>query len=402
MKIEIRPSVLSGEVTAPASKSLSHRLLICAGFCKGESTIHNIEYSDDILATLDCLEAFGAEVIKGDGFVKIRGVDPCLSKGGIFPCRESGSTLRFLLPFAMLSEGKSLFTCKGSLVNRPMEIYKTIAEEKGIVYEKSNEGITVSGVLCSGAYKVRGDISSQFVTGFLLALPFCKGDSRIVISGKAESMSYIDMTVSVQRLFGADIKKEDNNVYYIKGSQEYKAVNCKVEGDFSNAAFLEAFNHSGSQLTVKGLCTDTLQGDKVFYSYFEQLKKTAPVLDVSDCPDLAPVIMALACRYNGARLVGTNRLKFKESDRGVAMKAELSKFGADISVLENEIIISKTELHPPCAELCGHNDHRVVMSLAVLCSAYGGVINGCEAVSKSYPDFFENLRNLGMDYVVCD
>ncbi len=397
MKAEIRPSRLSGRVKAPASKSMAHRLLICAGLSEGESKIDNIMYSEDILATLDCLEALGAEITRGEDYVRIRGADPRLSAGGTFPCRESGSTLRFFVPLAMLSQGKSLFTCKGRLAERPMEIYEGLAAERGLLYEKSSDTITVSGVLGGGEYSVRGDISSQFVTGLLFALPLCEGDSRIILTGKAESLSYIDMTVSAQRLFGVKILRESGNSFYIKGSQSYKAVNTSVEGDYSNAAFLEGFNLLGSDVTVEGLSSDSLQGDRIIYDYFRQLRATSPTLDVSDCPDLAPVLMTLASHLNGARLTGTKRLKIKESDRGEVMKQELSKFGADISLLENEIIIEKTALHPPSEELSGHNDHRVVMSLAVLCSAYGGVIDGSEAVSKSYPDFFDRVRKLGLE-----
>ncbi len=398
MKVEIRPSRLSGTVNAPSSKSMAHRILICAGLSEGESITDNIIYSEDMLATLDCLEALGAQVTRGDGFVKIKGADPRASEGGIFPCRESGSTLRFFVPVAMLSEEKSLFTCKGRLAERPMEVYEKLAGEKGLFYEKTSDGITVSGVLGGGSYSVRGDISSQFVSGLLFALPFCRDDSRITLTGKAESLSYIDMTLSAQKLFGVEAKRVDN-ILYIKGSQKYKAVNLSVEGDYSNAAFLEAFNLLGSDIIVEGLSKNTLQGDSVFYSYFEKLKTFSPTLDVSDCPDLAPILMTLASHFNGARLVGTKRLKIKESDRGAVMQSELAKFGADISVLENEIIVRKAQLHPPCDELSGHNDHRVVMSLAVLCSYYGGVIDGAEAVSKSYPDFFEKVGKLGLEVI---
>ncbi len=397
MKVEIRPSNLSGSVKAPTSKSMAHRMLICAGLCEGESIIDGVEYSEDILATLDCLEALGASVTRGDGFVKIRGADPRLSKGSIFFCRESGSTLRFFVPLAMLSAEKSAFSCKGRLAERPMEIYEAIASEKGLFYEKTSDGIAVSGVLGGGEYRIRGDVSSQFVTGLLFALPFCEGDSRIILTGKAESLSYIDMTVYAQKLFGIEIQKEANNTFFIKGSQKYRSVDLSVEADYSNAAFLEAFNLLGSEVSVRGLSEESLQGDKVFYSYFELLKNSAPTLDVSDCPDLAPILMTLASHLNGARLIGTKRLKIKESDRGEVMRRELSKFGADICVLENEIIINKCPLHQPVEELSGHNDHRVVMSLSVLCSYYGGVIDGCEAVSKSYPDFFDRVRALGME-----
>lgn len=397
MKVEIKPSKLYGSVKAPPSKSMAHRMLICAGLCEDESRIEGIEYSEDILATLDCLETLGASVTREENFVIVRGTDPRASQGGTFFCRESGSTLRFFVPVAMLSAEKSIFRCKGRLAERPMEIYEAVAAEKGIFYEKSADGITVSGVLGGGEYRVRADVSSQFITGLLFALPLCDSDSRLVLTGKAESMSYVDITVNAQKLFGVEIRKEDNNTYYIMGSQKYKATSLSVEADYSNAAFLEAFNLLGSKVDVQGLNADTLQGDRVFYGYFEQLKNSTPTLDVSDCPDLAPVLMTLASCLNGAVLTGTKRLKIKESDRGEVMRSELSKFGADISVSENSVTVNKSKLYAPTEVLCGHNDHRVVMSLSVVCSRYGGVIDGCEAVSKSYPDFFDRVRALGME-----
>lgn len=399
MKIEIKPSVLSGEIKAPASKSMAHRLLICAGLSEGESIIYNIAYSQDILATLDCLESLGAEIFRGEDFVRINGVNPLISQGGVFNCRESGSTLRFFIPIALLSKNKSFFRGSGRLMERPMEIYEKLANENGLYYHRDEEGISVSGVLEGGEFSLRGDISSQFITGLLFALPFCEKDSRITLTGKAESLAYIDMTIEAQRRFGVNIKKEAEGVFFIKGSQSYKNQKLTVEGDYSNAAFPDALNYLGGNVKVTGLNPESLQGDKIYGQYFEMLKTGFPTLDLSQCPDLAPIIMTLAAYFKGAKLIGTKRLKIKESDRGEVMKTELSKFGADIDIYENEIIINKSELHAPCEELCGHNDHRVVMSLAVLASRFGGVIDGAEAVSKSYPDFFERMKEVGLEVI---
>ena len=399
MKIEIKPSVLSGEIKAPASKSMAHRLLICAGLSEGESIIYNIAYSQDILATLDCLESLGAEIFRGEDFVRINGVNPFVSQGGVFNCRESGSTLRFFIPIALLSKNKSLFKGSERLLERPMELYEKLAKENGLYYNKDEEGISVSGVLEGGEFSLRGDISSQFITGLLFALPFCEKDSRITLTGKAESLAYIDMTIEAQRRFGVNIKKEAEGVFFIKGSQSYKNQKLTVEGDYSNAAFPDALNYLGGNVKVTGLNPESLQGDKIYGQYFEMLKTGFPTLDLSQCPDLAPIIMTLAAYLKGAKLIGTKRLKIKESDRGEVMKTELSKFGADIDIYENEIIINKSELHAPCEELCGHNDHRVVMSLAVLASRFGGVIEGAEAVSKSYPDFFDRMKEVGLEVI---
>lgn len=390
MNVIIEKSLLKGRIKAPASKSMAHRLLISAGLAEGESRIKNIAYSEDILATLDCLEAMGAVIEKGEDEVKVRGVSPKeIREGKTFLARESGSTLRFFVPLALLSDKEHTFTGYGRLMERPMEVYENICREKGLLFKREEGKIKTKGVLEGGEFTVRGDISSQFISGLLFALPLCKTESRIKLLPPVESRSYIDMTIDAMKDFGVSVSWEDETTLHIPGSQKYKSRELTVEGDYSNAAFLDAFNLLGGEVEVTGLKESSLQGDRVYKEYFELLKKGSPVLDVRDCPDLAPILMTLAAFLNGATLKGTARLKIKESDRGQVMKEELSKFGAHIEVKENEIIINKAPLHKSEEILSGHNDHRIVMSLAVLCSAFGGEIEGSEAVRKSYPDFFE-------------
>ncbi len=398
MNVKIEKSLLKGEITAPPSKSMAHRLLICAGLSEGESIIDNIALSEDILATLDCLKELGAEIELREGAVRIKGVSPSdITESKIFPARESGSTLRFFIPIALLSECEHSFTGYGRLMERPMEVYERLCEENNLLFSHTDGIITVKGRLLSGDYTVRGDVSSQFISGLLFALPLCDGDSRIHLTGKTESRSYIDMTLSAMKDFGVNAQWEDSNTLYIKGSQKYCGGRFTVEADCSNAAFLDAFNYLGSDVRVTGVKENTLQGDRVYREYFESLYEGTPTLDVSDCPDLAPILMTLACTLNGATLTGTARLKIKESDRGTVMKEELSKFGADVEVYENEIIIKKSPLHKSEMLLCGHNDHRVVMSLSVLSSLFGGEIEDAEAVRKSYPDFFVRLSEIGLE-----
>lgn len=397
MNIKINPSVLKGEAFAPPSKSIAHRMLICAGLCDGESHISGISFSEDVLATLDCLAAMGVEYEKGNDCVKIKGVDPKKRKTAIFPCRESGSTLRFFVPVSWLSENECTFTGYGRLMERPMSLYEKISMEKSIIFEKTAEGIYSKGRLTSGEYNLRADISSQFISGLLFALPLCDGDSVINLEGNVESRSYIDLTLSALSLFGVKAYFENSNKLIVPGNQTYKKQNTTVEGDYSNAAFLDAFNLFGSSIKVKGLREASLQGDKIYGEYFSLLKSGSPTLDVKNCPDLAPVLMAVAAGLNGARLTGTERLKIKESDRGAVMAQELSKFGAKISLYENEIEVSKSQLHFPSETLYSHNDHRVVMSLCVLMSRFGGTLEGAQAVKKSYPDFFEVVKSLGLE-----
>lgn len=397
MTVNIRPSKLRGKVTAPSSKSMGHRLLICAGLSEGKSEIKNILYSEDILATLDCLKAMGAEIQTDGDTVTVVGTLPQRSVGGEFRCRESGSTLRFFIPLAMLSSGESLFTGYGRLMERPMSVYERVAEERNISYTKTPDGIKVGGTLTAGKFTVAGDISSQFISGLLFALPLCQGDSEIRLTGNIESRSYIDMTMQAMSLFGVTAQWENDNTLYIKGNQSYKSRSVTVEGDCSNAAFLDAFNLLGGDTQVLGLGESTLQGDSIYKEYFDLLLQGTPTLDIGNCPDLAPVLMTLAAANNGCKLINTARLKIKESDRGAVMAGELSKFGAHIEVYDNEIVVNKAELYTPKDDLYCHNDHRVVMSLAVLASVYGGRLKGAEAVKKSFPDFFHKVKALGME-----
>ena len=238
-------------------------------------------------------------------------------------------------------------------------------------------------------------MSSQFVSGLLFALPLCDSDSEILLTGNIESRNYIDMTLDAMAVFGVEAQWENENILFVRGNQRYRATDLTVEGDWSNAAFLDAFNILGGDVTVTGLCDNSKQGDKVYKEYFSLIRQGTPTLDIKNCPDLAPVLMTLGAACNGCKLTGTRRLRLKESDRGVVMAEELSKFGAKITVDENEIIIDKAKLYTPKDDLYCHNDHRVVMSLAVLSSVYGGRLVGTDAVKKSFPDFFDKLREIG-------
>ena len=397
MTVKIKPSKVCGSVKAPSSKSMSHRLLICAGLSEGESHIKNIAYSEDVLATLDCLGKMGAEITRGTDYIKIKGASPRKNSFCEYYCRESGSTLRFFVPLAMLSENDSTFTGSGRLMERPLSVYESIAREKGLYYKNEGGILRIRGSLGSGCYCVAADISSQFISGLLFALPLCEGDSEIRLEGTVSSRSYIDMTLEAMEMFGVKASWKDENTLFISGGQSYQSRNLTVEGDYSNAAFLDAFNLTGGKVSVEGLREDTLQGDEIYRKYFSLLKEGNPVLDVENCPDLAPILMALAAESGGAVLKGTARLRIKESDRGAVMKQELAKFGADIEVYDDEIIINKTILTSPVEPLDSNNDHRVVMSLAVLCSKYGGEIRDAQAVRKSYPDFFERTAELGLE-----
>lgn len=393
MTVTLKKSKAKGKVFAPPSKSVAHRALICAALSTG-STVKNIAFSKDIKATLESLKALGANVEINGTDVKIGGL--CINKlknETPLPCNESGSTLRFLIPICMCCESEITLQGTEKLFTRPLSVYAEICEKQNVYYKQENKSVTVGGVINSGEYYVRGDISSQFITGLLYALPMLSGDSKIIVTGNFESESYVDITLSVLSRFGIEILKNEN-VFYIKGNQKYKSADVTVEGDCSNAAFLDAFNLLGGEVEVLGLNENTLQGDRVYKNMFCALENGEKQFDLSDCPDLAPVMFALSAHLGGARFIGTKRLKIKESDRGAAMAEELEKFGAEVIIGENDIEIKGGALHTPKDILCGHNDHRVVMALSLLCTVYGGTVSGAEAVSKSYPDFFETIQSL--------
>lgn len=399
MNVRIFPSKVRGKVVAPPSKSMAHRALICAAL-SNESAVKNIAMSQDIKATLGCLEALGAEVEKSDDKIKIGSLNPFNVKEGTeLYCKESGSTLRFMLPLCMLSGKKIKLTGSKRLFERPLSIYEEICKKQGISFEKNEDSVTVCGALKSGDYSVRGDVSSQFISGLLFALPLVKGNSTLTVTGKFESASYVDLTLSTLKSFGIKIKRRDNT-FYIMGSQKYKKCTYRVEGDYSNAAFLDAFNLLGGAVKISGLKRNSLQGDKVYKSIYRALKSGEKEFDLSDCPDLAPVLFTLAAVFGGCKFTGTARLKIKESDRASAVCQELSKFSVESEILENEVIIKNSKISAPKEKICAHNDHRIVMAMAVLLSKFGGEIEGIEAVEKSYPDFFETIKKLKVGFEI--
>ena len=397
MVVTILPSKANGKMEAPPSKSMAHRLLICAGLAEGTSVIRNIDFSEDILATIDCLSALGAEILCGDRSVPVRGQDPVSAASQtVLYCRECGSTLRFMIPLCLMDGQRYLLRGSRTLFTRPLTVYEDICAAQGLTFRKEGDQLTVSGRLTAGEYEIPGNISSQFVSGLLFALPLLGGDSRIRLLPPVESRSYIGMTMQAQEAFGVCTKWEDDLTIRIRGGQKYKAADTRVEGDYSNAAFFEALNLAGGNVAVEGLSGNSLQGDRVYRQYFDRIKEGRAEIDLADCPDLGPVLIAAAAMQHGARFTGTRRLRIKESDRGLAMRQELSKMGVAVETGENEILVP-AGVRRPKEPLDGHNDHRIVMALAVMLTKTGGTIRGAEAVRKSLPDFWERLAGLGVE-----
>ena len=401
MKIQIIPHQLQGIVAAPPSKSMAHRLLICGGLAQGKkSVIRGISDSEDVTATLRCLSALGATYEKKGDVVEIVGTDIrniCPSE--TLPCNEGGSTLRFFIPLCLHCDQTINLSGSKKLLSRPLGIYETICREQNIFYSHTEDLFSVKGRLSAGEYKIPGNISSQFISGLLFALPLCKSDSTINIIPPIESRSYLDLTIEALAVFGIQIQWLDDKTLFIKGNQQYTPADVCVEGDYSNTAFFDALKLFGNDISITGLSEKSKQGDKAYLTFFETLSKGTPTIHIGDCPDLGPILMAVAAAKNGAVFCGTKRLKIKESDRGAAMAEELAKFGVSVKVHDDSIVVYPMKFHAPTEILYGHNDHRIVMALSTLLTLTGGYIDGAEAVKKSLPEYFELLKSIGAEVV---
>ena len=402
MKALILPGTAQGTVAAPPSKSMAHRLLICAALANGESTVRGVDPSQDILATADCLTALGASLSWEGDTVRVRGCDPRKAVAATLCCRESGSTLRFMIPLCLLSGQPMRLEGSETLLSRPLSVYEDLCREQGLRLEHSKDGLLVEGRLTAGEYTVSGSISSQFISGLLFALPLLPGNSRIRLLPPVESRSYLALTLQALQDAGVQVTWADDYTLDIAGSAAFRPQDTAVEGDYSNAAFFEAFNCVSGEVTVTGLRADSLQGDRIYQDYFNALVKGPAELDLTDCPDLAPVLFVAAALCHGAVFTGTRRLRFKESDRGAVMAQEMAKFGITLDMEENRITIPAGSFHAPAVPLDSHNDHRIAMALSLLCSRTGGEIHCAEAVRKSFPDYWTRLRSLGLNITLTD
>lgn len=397
MKVKIKTGIASGVVDCPPSKSMAHRLLICSALCDGESIVNGVSDCVDVSATLNCLNSLGIETEPCGDIVKVKGKSVAkMLANDVLYCKESGSTLRFLIPLALAIGKTVMFKGAKSLMQRPMDVYATLCKEKKLDFIADGETITVKGPLKAGEFTVLGNVSSQFISGLLFVLPTLKKDSKIKILPPIESRSYIEMTRQAQASFGVYSQWIDEHTLYIKGNQKYLPSNVCVEGDYSGAAFLDALNLFGSDVKVQGLNPDSIQGDAVYKKYFEMLDSGVPTIHIGNCPDLGPILFAVAAAKNGGVFNGTARLKIKESDRASAMAEELRKFGVSVNVCQDTVVVYPAQFYAPTQILDSHNDHRIAMSLSILCTITGGEINGAECVSKSYPAFFEHLKKLGV------
>lgn len=383
MNITITPAKLSGTVTPPPSKSQAHRLLIAACLGGGEDRVRNVAESQDIVATRACMAALKAP----------SGELPRLD------CGESGSTLRFLIPVALVLQGGGVFTGRGRLMERPQEPYFEIFREKGISFGQEGGILTVSGRLTPGTYALRGDVSSQFVTGLLYALPLLDGDSEILLTTPLESAGYVDMTLAALGQFGVVAEYDGDRRFSVPGKQCYTPCDCAVEADWSQAGFWYAAKGMGNTVETVGMNPDSTQGDRVLEDWAALLGQPGEVtLDVSSSPDLVPPIAAWAAMREGqtTRLVNAARLRIKESDRLATVTGELRTLGADVA--EGTDFLTIRGVSALRGGLCSsHNDHRIAMMLAVAATRATGPVTILDggAVQKSYPNFWDDYAALG-------
>ena len=419
MNITIKSSrTVGGNIAAPPSKSMAHRAVLCAALAKGTSHLHHLAFSKDISATLGAAARLCARVTTGENDAVVEGLGRFLPVDAPVDCCESGSTLRFLIPLASLTGQEVTFTGRGRLMERPQSVYKTLYQQQGLRFEQGADRLTVEGALTPGEYELAGNVSSQFISGLLFALPLLDGESTLHLIPPVESRSYIDMTRAVQAAFGVTSRWLDGNTLALPGRQHYRPCDYDVEGDYSQAAFPAVLGAVCGGVTVTGLRPDTLQGDAVILDILRRcgaqftrdgdavIFAKAPLhgvdIDLADCPDLGPVLMVLGLLCEGTTVIrNAERLRLKESDRIAAMEAELRACGG---VLESEggtitVHGCAEHLHAPEGILHGHNDHRVVMSLAVLSSAAGLplTVDDAEAIQKSWPNFFAAIRPLGVE-----
>ncbi|MEM2779419.1 MAG: 3-phosphoshikimate 1-carboxyvinyltransferase [Candidatus Bathyarchaeia archaeon] len=421
MNVTVKPvELLKGEVEAPPSKSYTHRMLVAALLSSGRTVIEKPLVSGDTLATLKAIKAFGADVEQKNSIWEIDGQFPLKTPEKPINCGESGTTLRFMIPVAALAQGRTTFIMGSSLGNRPVKPLLQSLDAIGVKTQHNPPIVMVyGGGINGGKTTLRGDISSQFVSGLLFACPYAKKDTKINLTKPVESKGYIDITVEV--LCKHSVKVEISKDYsYVKipSGQNYKPFKHKVPGDFSSAAYLlAAAAITSSKIRVYNLDYTSKQGDKAILEILREAGVNVHVgenfvevqgavgnaikIDASDIPDLAPVCTAIACYTTGrSEIRNAKRLRYKESDRLTTLYTEFKKMGADITMEgDNLIIRGPCRLHG--AVIDPHNDHRIAMACAVAALGAKGdsVITNAECVSKSYPNFFRDLILLGAKIV---
>lgn len=413
--IKIEKSTLTGTVAVPSSKSAAHRMIIAASLADGTSVISNVTFSADINATIDCMRSLGANIDADGSTLTVTGISAENRQADelTLDCSESGSTLRFLIPIAAALGRNIKFTGRGKLPTRPIGAYLELLPSHGVSCDSKDGGLPlhISGKLMGGEFPIVGNVSSQYITGLLLALPLLGCDCVIHLTSPLSSVGYVDMTLDIMKKFGIAVTVCGDR-YIIKGGQRYKPFSAAVEGDWSQAAFWTVAGLLCGDITVSGVNIDSLQGDREIINIAKHFggditchedkftcrksKLQAYSFDASDIPDIVPIIAVMAAFAEGETVIsGTKRLRIKESDRAAAVCDGLKRLGINCGADENSITVCGGRIDSPC-EIEGYNDHRIVMSFAVAAAAScGATITDMESINKSYPDFFKDFTKLG-------
>lgn len=411
--VKFSPFVPNGTVNVPPSKSDVHRAIICAAMANGVSRISPVALSNDIKATIGCIKALGADAVLENNVLTVDGTNMYKNKTALLDCGESGSTLRFFIPIAAVGNINATFVGKGKLPQRPIGIFTEALPKAGTVC-KTEGGLPleIKGQLKSGIFKIPGNVSSQFITGLLLALPILEGDSEIVLTSPLESVGYIAMTIRTMKQFGVNIQATEKG-WHIKGGQSYKTCDYTTDGDWSQAAFFMVLGAVSGKVTVKGVAKDSTQGDKKcaeilarFGAKVTQLDNEVTVekrelkaitIDASQIPDLVPVLSVCAAFAEGTtKIINAERLRIKECDRLKATAELINNLGGKVKELSDGLEITGVSSLKG-GNVNGYNDHRIVMSAAVCAARSDGDITATFAMSinKSYPDFYIDYNSIG-------
>ena len=411
--VKYLPYTPCGAVAAPPSKSDVHRAVICAALSGGVCKISPVALSNDIRATIGCVEALGAEASVENDVLTVDGSAVFAKKTATLDCIESGSTLRFMIPVAAAGGVEARFTGSGSLVSRPIGLYSQILPEKGVSLE-GGDGLPlkISGKLKSGVFKVPGNISSQFISGLLFALPLLRGDSDIILTSPIQSAGYINMTIRTMEKFGIEVDVTDTG-WHVRGGQRYIPSDYRTDGDWSQAAFYLVSGAVNGEITVNNLNTDSKQGDRKIAELLREfgaeviqeadsvtVKKSdmkGIEIDASQIPDLVPALAVCASFADGVtRITNAERLRIKESDRLISTAALINSLGGEAKELPDGLVIrgSRTLIG---GTVKGFNDHRIVMSAAICAPGSENPIICTDALSvnKSYPGFFDDYNSVG-------
>lgn len=393
MDIIITPKTLSGQITAIPSKSQAHRLLICAAFADAPTVLHCPETNRDMDATAGCLRSLGADITRTSTGYLVRPVQ-FLPESAVLNCQDSGSTLRFLLPVAGALGVDTVFRMEGRLPQRPLSPLWEEMERMGCQLSRPTEDtLRCQGKLKAGDYTISGGVSSQFISGLLLACALVSGESRIEITGKLESAPYVTMTLQAMKRFGLDVKD-----FTVTDGQRFRSPGeLTVEGDWSNGAFFLAAKALGSDVTVTNLAPDSPQGDRAAAVLLPGLEGFLTI-DASDIPDLVPILAVTAACKQGAKFTNIQRLRLKESDRVASVLAMLRNLGGKAEADETSMTVYGTGLIGGTVD--ANNDHRIAMSAAIAATVCREPVTilGAECVNKSYPQFFDEYRKLGGSY----